>query len=97
MTVCNNILGYNFSVDYTCAAETSEAYSVIDHFYVSDVNSKYICSLDTIHVSGNLSDHMPLALTLDEGIIELCRVKKLNSCNDTVDKSESVCSPAFFW
>jgi len=73
ISVCNNFLDKSCSIDYTFAAETRGAYSIIDYFFVSNLQPNFVRSLSVLHDVDNLSDHLPLCLELQNDIITLCR------------------------
>ena len=72
LSVCNNFLPTPSTIDYTFAAETRGAYSLIDHFFVSNLTPHFVRSLNVIHDSDNFSDHLPLMLKLDSELIKHC-------------------------
>ena len=65
LSVCNQFLDKPCNIEYTFAAESRQAYSIIDHFFVSNIASNFVRSLDVIHDVDNHSDHLPLVLELD--------------------------------
>ena len=94
---CNNFLEKPCSFDYTFAVESRNAYSIIDYFYVTNVSSNFVISLDVIHDVNNLSDHLPLKLEISNKIIQLCS-SRTNSAKKSSDFSNyNKCSTALDW
>ena len=62
--LCNAHLEIPCNIKYTFFNEKRNAYSYIDHFYISSSNTKSLCSLKTNHDFENLSDHLPVVLNL---------------------------------
>ena len=73
LIVCNSLLRTVPNIEYTFVAESRGAYSIIDHFFLTNTNSNFVHSLNVIHDVDNLSDHLPLLLALDKSIIIHCK------------------------
>ena len=72
LVICNALIDIPCPFDYTFAAESRGAYSIIDHFFVTDTATNFVQSLDVIHDADNLSDHLPLKLELNMNILDFC-------------------------
>ena len=77
-SICNKFLTNPNCIDYTFAVEARAAYSLIDHFYVSDMLPSPVLSLNVIHDVVNLSDHLPIKLSM--------HYKYFNKCIEFQDK-----------
>ena len=88
LTLCNNYLSNPNCIDHTFRVESRNAYSVIDHFFVSSTQPNYVNSLVTLDTAFNFSDHLPLVLNLDPNLIAVCKTKTLlqNMTNCLPDK-----------
>ena len=82
LSVCNNFLNTPCLIEYTFAAESRQAYSIIDHFFVSDRSPNHVSSLDVIHDVDNHSDHLPLLMKLERSITDACRSNNSPAVNN---------------
>ena len=89
LTLANNVLQTPSTITYTFSGKSRDAYSYIDHFYVSNIPDNLAHSITDIDDSENFSNHVPIVLKLDRSIFELCkqnisaenRFKKINECD----------------
>ena len=72
-TLANNLLRVPSTITYTFSGKSREAYSHIDHFYVSNKPANLVHSIKDIDANGNFSDHIPIALELDIDLYDPCK------------------------
>jgi len=73
LTLANNLLQKPSTIQYTFSGKSRDAYSYIDHFYVSSNPANLVHSIKDIDSHENFSDHIPIILTLDKCIFDLCK------------------------
>jgi len=85
--LCNSYLNTPSNFDYTFAVINRNAYSLIDHFFVSGIQPNYARSLS----ANNFSDHLPVVLQLDNAVIKNCQcgIVMARELNDTVIDSKT--------
>ena len=69
-------------IDYTFAVDARNAYSYIDHAFISKSMAKDVHSWDTIQSPYNLSDHLPVKLELNLNLDSVLHVKE--TCSNVV-------------
>ena len=57
-------LQYSTAVQFTYDRDDGGAHSCVDHFLISSIMSS-VCRVASLHSGSNLSDHVPLTLTLE--------------------------------
>jgi exonuclease III len=79
--ISNKFLANPLCIDHTFAVESRGAYSLIDHFFVSNCLSNPVVSLDVIHDVVNMSDHLPVKLVLNNSIVNVIERFEVTSCS----------------
>lgn len=81
--LCNSHLEVPSHIDFTFSVEGRNAYSYIDHIYITDSLAKSVISLEGIHDIDNFSDHLPIRLKFkNDSMISSCP-----SINKEIDAS----------
>src|SRR5438132_4282088 len=90
LTLANYLLHIPSTVKYTFTGKSRDAYSYIEHFYVSNIPANLVHSIKDIDSNENFSDHILIVLTLDKCIFDLCK-QNVNAESrhkiNTMDKS----------
>ena len=89
LTLANKLLHIPCTIRYTFAAKSRNAYSYIDHFYVSSNPANLAHSIKDIDSCENFSDHDPIVLTLDKDIYNLCKQNISENSRSTNLKEKS--------
>ena len=58
-------LQYSNAVQFTYERDDGGAHSWVDHFMISSSLMSSVCRVASLHSGSNLSDHVPLTLTLE--------------------------------
>src|SRR5579872_5189278 len=89
LTLANNLLQIPSTIKFTFSGKSREAYSHIDHFYVSKNPVDLVRSIINMDADVNFSDHIPIALKFDEGIYKLCKENMNIRKEPGIDKSDN--------
>lgn len=100
LTLANNLLSCPSAITHTFSGKSRDAYSYIDHFYVSNNPANLVHAIKNIDANENFSDHIPIVLELDNRIYEICKDNS-NIENpykiDKTDKSDIYENILFDW
>ena len=73
LTLANKLLSTPSTITHTFSGKSRDAYSLIDHFYVSNSPANLAHSIKDIDANENFSDHIPIVLNIDSVIYDLCK------------------------
>ena len=76
LEICNHLTKSPCSHSFTFAADSRSAFSNIDNFLISNYPLDLAHSLEVIEDINNFSDHLPIKLTMDARLVELCAIAK---------------------